>query len=286
MLRPRIERCFEAGALATGCELAIRDLSPAYSHMVTDSGLIECWRRNAEELGRSYPAEDAGAPPPMFSTDMANVSLAVPTIHPLVRIETGGAVNHQPEFAAACVGASATQGSCSTEPSRWRGPPSTRRRYPRSEGPFFRDPANYGSPEAQNISLWPGGPVARASGDLSELADRSGRARSVRCVEVFGMFRLRRWVGPDESPAAPVPLPVASLCRSSGHGGQCRGEPDCRVWSPRPWRNRWPDGQSPRGPTCRSPGHSRSDLVLLARSEGPFLCAGSCCRPFLRLFLR
>ena len=107
-LRPRVERCFEAGALATGSQLEIRDLSPAYSHMVTDSALVNAFRRNAEELGRRYPAEDAGAPPPMFSTDMANVSLAMPTIHPLVGIETGGAVNHQPEFAAACVGPSAT----------------------------------------------------------------------------------------------------------------------------------------------------------------------------------
>jgi amidohydrolase len=108
-LRPRIERCFEAGALATGSELAIRDLSPAYSHMVTHSGLISTFRHNAEALGRRYPAEDAGAPPPMFSTDMANVSLAMPTIHPLIGIQTGGAVNHQPEFAAACVGTSATK---------------------------------------------------------------------------------------------------------------------------------------------------------------------------------
>ena len=38
---------------------------------------------------------------------MANVSLAVPTIHPLIAIDGGGAVNHQPEFAAACVTASA-----------------------------------------------------------------------------------------------------------------------------------------------------------------------------------
>ena len=53
VLRPRIERCFEAGALATGSELDIRDLSPAYSHMVTDPALIECWRRNAEALGRT-----------------------------------------------------------------------------------------------------------------------------------------------------------------------------------------------------------------------------------------
>ena len=38
---------------------------------------------------------------------MANVSLAVPTIHPLMGIDAGGAVNHQPEFAAACVTESA-----------------------------------------------------------------------------------------------------------------------------------------------------------------------------------
>ena len=44
---------------------------------------------------------------PTISTDMANVSLAVPTIHPLIGIETHGAVNHQREFAAACITPSA-----------------------------------------------------------------------------------------------------------------------------------------------------------------------------------
>jgi hypothetical protein len=38
---------------------------------------------------------------------MGNVSLAMPSIHPCIAIETGGAVNHQPEFAAACINASA-----------------------------------------------------------------------------------------------------------------------------------------------------------------------------------
>ena len=38
---------------------------------------------------------------------MANVSLALPSIHPLVGVDARGAVNHQPEFAAACVGPSA-----------------------------------------------------------------------------------------------------------------------------------------------------------------------------------
>jgi hypothetical protein len=42
-----------------------------------------------------------------FSTDMGNVSLQIPSIHPCIGIESAGAVNHQPEFAAACVNASA-----------------------------------------------------------------------------------------------------------------------------------------------------------------------------------
>jgi hypothetical protein len=42
-----------------------------------------------------------------FSTDMGNVSLAMPSIHPTIAIESAGAVNHQPEFAAACINASA-----------------------------------------------------------------------------------------------------------------------------------------------------------------------------------
>jgi hypothetical protein len=33
--------------------------------------------------------------------------LVVPTIHPLLMIETNGAVNHQPQFTAACITESA-----------------------------------------------------------------------------------------------------------------------------------------------------------------------------------
>ena len=69
--------------------------------------LLRAYRANAEALGRRFDADDAGAPLPTLSTDMANVSLAVPSIHPLIGIETNGAVNHQREFAAACVTSSA-----------------------------------------------------------------------------------------------------------------------------------------------------------------------------------
>jgi amidohydrolase len=40
LLRPRIERCLEAGALATGTELEIRALSPTYSQFVADNALL------------------------------------------------------------------------------------------------------------------------------------------------------------------------------------------------------------------------------------------------------
>jgi amidohydrolase len=106
-LRERIVRCFEAGALATGTKLEIEELSPTYSELAADRRLLAAWRHNAEQLGRRYPNDDVGAGLPTISTDMANVSLAVPSIHPLVGIDSRGSVNHQPEFAAACVGPSA-----------------------------------------------------------------------------------------------------------------------------------------------------------------------------------
>ena len=101
---PRVHRCFEAGALATGAQLEIEQQSPAYSEMKDDHELRSLFRKNAEALGRTYPASGGltGG-----STDMANVSLAIPTIHPMIGIDSRGAVNHQPEFTAACATPSA-----------------------------------------------------------------------------------------------------------------------------------------------------------------------------------
>jgi len=107
LLRPRVRCCFEAGALATGASVAFEELAPIYSHMESDEELLEAYRENAEALGRHFDLDDAGVAPPTLSTDMANVSLAVPTIHPMMAIESHGAVNHQPEFAAACITTSA-----------------------------------------------------------------------------------------------------------------------------------------------------------------------------------
>jgi amidohydrolase len=106
-LEPRVRACFEAGALATGAQVSFTPLAPDYSHMESDHDLLDLYRVNAEALGRRFTLDDEGAPRPTLSTDMANVSLAVPTIHPLMAIDSAGSVNHQPEFAAACITSSA-----------------------------------------------------------------------------------------------------------------------------------------------------------------------------------
>ena len=106
-LRPRVHRCFEAGALATGASLEFIGGNSPYAEVVHDDPMIALYRRNAEALGRRFlesgPAVERGA----ASTDMGNVSKEIPTIHPLIGIDSLPAVNHQPEFAAHCVTAAA-----------------------------------------------------------------------------------------------------------------------------------------------------------------------------------
>jgi metal-dependent amidase/aminoacylase/carboxypeptidase family protein len=105
-LRARVEACFAAGATATGATLVLEENGPPYSHMISDPGMLAAYRRHAESLGRSFAADDT-EPLPTISTDMANVSLRIPSIHPLIGIDANGSVNHQPSFAQACATASA-----------------------------------------------------------------------------------------------------------------------------------------------------------------------------------
>jgi amidohydrolase len=100
-LRALVRRCFEAGALATGATLEIEE-DMAYADMRHDSEMAALFQKHAEDLGRTFVP---GVAP--VSTDMGNVSYVVPSIHPMVGIETHGAVNHQKAFADACAEPSA-----------------------------------------------------------------------------------------------------------------------------------------------------------------------------------
>ncbi|MGH7837596.1 MAG: M20/M25/M40 family metallo-hydrolase, partial [Candidatus Binataceae bacterium] len=111
-LIPRVHRCFEAGAVATGAKLQITGGDKPYAEMHHDADLLALYRANATALGRKLldpsqvPAKSdfsraAG------STDMGNVSLRIPSIHPMIGLGSMPAVNHQPEFTAHCIKAEA-----------------------------------------------------------------------------------------------------------------------------------------------------------------------------------
>jgi metal-dependent amidase/aminoacylase/carboxypeptidase family protein len=106
-IHSRVLRCFEAGALATGAKLEVIGGQKPYAEMRHDPEMAVLYRRNAEALGRTFPDPNAALQRAAASTDMGNVSLALPAIHPAIGINSLPAVNHQPEFTAHCVTAAA-----------------------------------------------------------------------------------------------------------------------------------------------------------------------------------
>lgn len=107
-LEQRVLHCFEAGALATGAELTVTPESQRYAEMRTDERALDHYRRNAQALGRDFDVDPVAATMNRASTDMGNVSQMVDAIHPYIGVG-GDASNHQPAFAAVCVGARAEQ---------------------------------------------------------------------------------------------------------------------------------------------------------------------------------
>jgi amidohydrolase len=106
-LRPRVYRCFEAGALATGAKLAITGGDQPYAEMRHHEAMAALYRKNSEALGRPFPDLGEWETRPTGSTDMGNVSQTIPSIHPMIGINSLPAVNHQPEFTRHCVSADA-----------------------------------------------------------------------------------------------------------------------------------------------------------------------------------
>jgi metal-dependent amidase/aminoacylase/carboxypeptidase family protein len=98
-LRERVFKCFEAGAIATGSSVEIVGGRKPYAQVEHDNRIARLYGENATALGRNLI--ELGRP--SGSTDMGNVSLAVPSIHPFIGIDSGTAVNHQPEFTACCI---------------------------------------------------------------------------------------------------------------------------------------------------------------------------------------
>ncbi|WP_078971404.1 peptidase dimerization domain-containing protein [Streptomyces chattanoogensis] len=95
-LQERIRACFEAGALATGAELALETIGNDYADLVQDLEMSRLYGAAATALGRTVPPRDPAVRG--GSTDMGNVSHVVPAIHPMIGYDCGGALMHHPGF--------------------------------------------------------------------------------------------------------------------------------------------------------------------------------------------
>ena len=96
VLREKMESCFEAAAKATNCSMEIVEPTPTYYDLINNPILVKSFGENWSALGAKF--EDCINT--YASTDMGNVSYAVPSLHPMYAIGSGSEVNHTREFTA------------------------------------------------------------------------------------------------------------------------------------------------------------------------------------------
>ena len=98
-LYEKVLAAFEGAAVATGCSLDVKQRGHAYTDMVVNPVMADLYAENSAAIGRPMHRMVDYDPAATGSTDMANVSYVVPTIHPILDIGAAPAVNHQKEFA-------------------------------------------------------------------------------------------------------------------------------------------------------------------------------------------
>ncbi|MCD6568253.1 MAG: M20 family metallopeptidase [Dehalococcoidia bacterium] len=97
-LKMMVLNCFRGASQATGARLEYGWGDKSYSAMKNNPAMANLFQRNLESLGRSI---EISAPLFVGSTDMGNVSQAVPSIHPCIAIAPDEISLHTPEFASA-----------------------------------------------------------------------------------------------------------------------------------------------------------------------------------------
>lgn len=97
-LRERVVACLEAGANAAGVGIECQCKAPIYADMINSETMLEFYAGNAAAAGRvvSKPHSTHAV---VGSTDMGNVSYAVPSIHPMIKAAPDDVAIHTPEFA-------------------------------------------------------------------------------------------------------------------------------------------------------------------------------------------
>jgi amidohydrolase len=95
-LRKPIEDCLMLGKSVAGCEVTIRWADADYLGMKVNTPLADAYERNARTLGREF-VDYRGLP--AGGGDIGNVSVRVPTLHPLIACAPFGVMLHDPAFA-------------------------------------------------------------------------------------------------------------------------------------------------------------------------------------------
>lgn len=96
-LLEKLRRCAEGAALATGARLEFSEVGHAYKAMKPNQPLIDAYIANLGALDWTLDE----APPAMGSTDMGDVTQAVPGMHPYLSICDSAIAGHSREFAEA-----------------------------------------------------------------------------------------------------------------------------------------------------------------------------------------
>ena len=107
-LKQKVLKCFEGAALATGARLEYKWADIVYAPMKNNLVLAQLFAQNLESLGRKIapfePYFDFG------STDVGNVSQAIPAIHPSVAIVSPNVMLHSSDFVLAAASESGHKG--------------------------------------------------------------------------------------------------------------------------------------------------------------------------------
>ena len=107
-LYQKVLGCFEAAAMATGTRHQVKRAGSDYHPHKMNYALAELFRKNLEALGSQVDQgpEDRD----LGSTDVGNVSQAVPTVQPMIAICGPSVACHMPEFAVASASRAGEEG--------------------------------------------------------------------------------------------------------------------------------------------------------------------------------
>jgi amidohydrolase len=93
----RFTACAEGAAAATGCRVEVTPDPTIHEPMKPNRAMAALFERNLELIG--FPVDPDDGEAGYGSTDCGNVSQALPTIHPYIRIAPDGVPGHSREFA-------------------------------------------------------------------------------------------------------------------------------------------------------------------------------------------